>query len=165
MRTSRNIRHSKYMTYLITFCCYGSRVPGEENIVSRHNNLVGARHEAPNASFARSARSRMADGEYALDAECRRIVLQAILEVCRYRSWSLLAAHVRTEHVHVVVDAQPAPERIMNALKAYSSRALCCRRRWARHGSTLYLWTPDAITNAVRYVVSKQGEPMAVYAG
>ena len=165
MRTSRPPRHLMCVTYLITFCCYGSRVPGEEDVVSRRNNLVVGRCDAPNASFARTSRSAIADGAYTLDSEQRRVVLQAIIGVCQHRGWTLLAAHVRTAHVHTVIAAETTPERVMNAFKSYASRALRCKRRWARHGSTLYLWTADAITNAVRYVVSKQGEPTAVFTG
>jgi REP element-mobilizing transposase RayT len=153
------------VTYLITFCCYGSRVPGEEDIVSRRNNLVGARCDVPNASFARTSRSTMANGVYTLDAAQRQVVLQAIIGVCQHRGWTLLATHVRTAHVHTVIAAETTPERVMNAFKSYASRALRCQRSWARHGSTVYLWTADAIANAVRYVVSKQGEPMAIFAG
>jgi hypothetical protein len=79
--------------------------------------------------------------------------------------WTLLAAHIRTAHVHVVVAAEVPPERIMNALKSYSGRALNCHRRWARHGSTLYLWTRDEVARPINYVIEKQGEPTAVYAG
>jgi REP element-mobilizing transposase RayT len=155
--------HLMSMVYLITFCCYGSRVPGEENIVSRHNNLVGARLSAPSPSLATAARATMTEAAHELDSEERQVVLQTTIEVCRHRAWTLLAAHVRTAHLHVVVAAEGPPERIMHALKSYSSRALNCRGRWARHGSTVYLWTRDEFANAVRYVVSKQGEPMAVY--
>jgi len=151
------------MTYLITWSCYGSRIPGEDVTVSRSNHLVGVRRNPTNALRGSASRAAMIAKEFALGVEQRNTVLSAILEVCRYRGWTLLAAHVRTAHVHVVVDAEITPERIMNALKSYSSRALDHQRMWARHGSTLYLWTSDAITNAVRYVVSKQGEPMAVY--
>jgi hypothetical protein len=56
------------------------------------------------------------------------------------------------------------------AMKAYSSRALNDskldtpdRRRWARHGSTRYLWTGGAVQAAIRYVVYEQGEPMGVF--
>ncbi|MDQ2947851.1 MAG: hypothetical protein M3Y27_18285 [Acidobacteriota bacterium] len=59
----------------------------------------------------------------------------------------------------------------MTALKAYSSRALNAhpldspdRRRWARHDSTRYLWTADAVRDAMQYVVREQGESMAVFA-
>ena len=58
----------------------------------------------------------------------------------------------------------------MTAMKAYASRALNehvldgpGRRRWARHGSTRYLWTGDAVRAAIRYVVCEQGESMAVF--
>ncbi|HZQ51897.1 MAG TPA: hypothetical protein VFB14_06855 [Bryobacteraceae bacterium] len=58
----------------------------------------------------------------------------------------------------------------MNAMKAYSSRALneyalgdLNRRRWARHGSTRYLWTGDAVCAAIEYVIREQGECMAVF--
>ena len=58
----------------------------------------------------------------------------------------------------------------MVAMKAYSSRALNQRgldfpgqRRWARHGSTQYLWTKESVRAAIRYVVDEQGVAMAVY--
>ena len=34
--------------------------------------------------------------------------------------------------------------------------------RWARHGSTRYLWNAEELSAAISYVVSGQGEPMAV---
>jgi hypothetical protein len=45
-------------------------------------------------------------------------------------------------------------------------RQLCVKSsrsclRWARHGSTRYLWSSDKGDAAVRYVLEKQGEPMA----
>jgi REP element-mobilizing transposase RayT len=147
------------MVYLITFSCYGLRVPGDEDFVSRRNNLVGARQSPRSPALARAARATMIGPAQELDSVQRQLVLKATIEVCRYRDWTLLAAHVRTTHVHVVVSADLPPERIMNALKSYSSRALNCHR----HGSTLYLWTPNEVADAVDYVVSKQGEPMAVY--
>jgi hypothetical protein len=72
--------------------------------------------------------------------------------------------------VHVVIDADQRAEQVMNALKAYASRALNQngferpdRRRWARHGSTRYLWTRDAVSAAVHCVVCEQGDPMTVF--
>ena len=163
LRVIPRLRHLNGMVYLITFSCYGLRVPGDEVFVSRHNNLVGARRSPPSPALARAARATMIGPTQELDSEQRQIVLQATIEVRRHRDWTLLAAHVRTAHVHVVVAGEVAPERIMNALKSYSSRALNCHRRWARHGSTRYLWTPEEVANAIQYVVLKQGEPMAVY--
>lgn len=107
---------------------------------------------------------------YSLDSGRREAVLAAIKERCSERCWNLLAAHVRTAHVHIVVEAEVPPERIMNDLKSHASRWLNRlgldgpdRKRWARHGSTRWLWTPESVAAAIRYVVEQQGDPMAVF--
>jgi REP element-mobilizing transposase RayT len=111
----------------------------------------------------------MQDG-YLLDSVRRRVVLKSVRDVCAFRGWTLLAAHVRTNHVHLVVTANCKPDLVLNTMKSYSSRSLNQaaidspdRRRWARHGSTRYLWTGDAVRAAIQYVVREQGESMAVY--
>ena len=48
---------------------------------------------------------RMMEPAYLLDAPRRQIVLNTVKEVCNYRGWVLLAAHVRTNHVHLVMHA------------------------------------------------------------
>jgi hypothetical protein len=70
----------------------------------------------------------------------------------------------------VVVGANTRPENIIRDLKAYSSRHLNQagydekdRKRWARHGSTKYLWDEDAVEAAVEYVMRHQGTPMSMY--
>jgi hypothetical protein len=77
---------------------------------------------------------------------------------------------VRTNHVHIVVYANQAPERVMTDFKAYASRKLNAggfdgpeRKRWTRHGSTRYLWHANHIEAAIRYVVHEQGEALVVY--
>jgi hypothetical protein len=37
------------------------------------------------------------------------------------------------------------------------------RKRWTRHGSTRYLWTPDQVEAAIRYVLGQQGDVMEVF--
>jgi len=107
---------------------------------------------------------------YSMDGPRRNVVLAAIREVCSHRGWLLLAAHVRTTHVHFVVEAEVEPEPILNSIKAYASRRLNemgmdaqGRKRWARHGSTRWLWNDDDVGSAVRYVIEEQGEGMAVF--
>ncbi len=103
-----------------------------------------------------------------LHRNARGVVLVAIQDVCRHQGWTLYGAHVRSTHVHVVVEAQPSPEEVMGKLKAYASRVLNRRggqnsKRWSRHGSTRRLWSPMEVDAAVEYVVYRQGEAMAVY--
>jgi len=98
------------------------------------------------------------------------VVLASLRERCTEQRWYLLAAHVRTTHVHVVVEGDARPERIMNDVKSYASRCLnrsglddAGRKRWARHGSTRWLWSPESVAAAIRYVMDAQGEAMAVF--
>ena len=112
----------------------------------------------------------MAQEPYQLDRESRAAVLGALRYHCAHRGWNLLAAHVRASHVHVMVEAQVRPERVMNELKAYASRELNRlgrdgpdRRCWARHGSTRWLWKDRDVEQAIRYVIDEQGAPMALF--
>ena len=72
--------------------------------------------------------------------------------------------------MHVVVEAQIQPERILNEFKSYASRELNRlgidgpdRKRWALHGSTRRLWKDEDVKHALQYVVDEQGEPMALF--
>jgi REP element-mobilizing transposase RayT len=105
-----------------------------------------------------------------LDEAERAVVLSAIVRHCVYRAWNLLAAHVRSNHVHVVVEAAVPPERAMTEFKAYASRELnglpterADRKRWARHGSTRWRWSDEDVQRAVAYVVEEQGVPTALF--
>ena len=104
-----------------------------------------------------------------LDAHERAIVLKSIQEVCAHMSWHLHAAHVRSNHVHIVVTSRCPPEAVMARLKAYASRALnhtfgTRPRRWTRHGSTRYLRNEISLAAAIEYVVKGHGITMSVYA-
>jgi len=62
--------------------------------------------------------------------------------------------------------------KVMSVFKAYTSRALNRLdgkhpggRRWARHGSTRWLWKDQDVGEAIRQVVEQQGEPRAVFLG
>jgi REP element-mobilizing transposase RayT len=107
---------------------------------------------------------------YELDSDRRSAVLGALQEVCSHRHWNLLAAHVRTNHVHAIVEGEAPPEKVMNDFKSYASRCLNRlhpeegdRKRWARHGSTRWLWKREQVSAALCYVVDEQGEPMALF--
>ena len=132
--------------------------------------MPGSRLAEPNPARVAVKREQMDQKPYLLDRDRRTAVLDAIREVCSHRRWSLLAAHVRTNHIHSVVEADSRPEKIMHAFKAYASRSLNRlgiddenRKRWARHGSTLRLWKDADVRRAIEYVVSGQGEPMEVH--
>lgn len=159
------------MRYFITFACYGARLHGDESgSVDRRHNLAGSRLLEPDSQRVTAERRAMLQDPYVLDQAGRAAVLAAIQRHCAHRGWNLLAAHVRSNHVHVVVEAETRPERIMNEFKSYASRELNRtgndgpdRKRWARHGSTRWLWKDEDVSHALRYVIDEQGEPMALF--
>jgi REP element-mobilizing transposase RayT len=109
---------------------------------------------------------------YEMDKSRREEVLEALIHRCNQSDWGLLAAHVRTNHVHVVVHAECSPEFVMTQLKSAISRRLNelglddkARKRWARHGSTRTLFDRRAIEEAICYVLERQGELMSIYQG
>src|ERR1700722_20216343 len=99
------------MRYFITFACYGAHLHGDESgSVDRQHNVPGSRFVEANSDRVAVKREQMDQALYSLDRDRRIIVLAALREVCPHRGWSLLAAHVRTNHVHVVVEAEGPPE-------------------------------------------------------
>ena len=159
------------MVYLITFVCYGRHMHGSDSgSVDPEHNVPGIPLLDVDSARAGAERAQMDQTPYRLDQFHRAAVLEAIQEVCIHQGWDLLAAHVRSSHVHTVVGAEVRPERVMTVFKAYASRRLNGmgldepgRKRWARHGSTRWLWKPEHISAAIQYVVAEQGDAMSVF--
>ena len=135
--------------------------------VDPEHNEYGRPWLSPDPARRRGEVERTSQPPYTLDAPRRRLVLQAIRQVCAHRRWTLHAVHVRALHVHVVVSGDQCPERMMNDFKAYASRALNAagfdtpeRKRWTRQGSTRHIDDPPRLAAAVNYVLYKQGDPM-----
>jgi REP element-mobilizing transposase RayT len=159
------------LAYFITFSCYGTHLHGHESeSVDRSHNKYGTPYLLPDAKKQQRAQKNMIQNPYLLDKARAGIVLDSIINTSIHREWNLMAAHVRSNHVHVVIQALDHVEKIMSILKSYASRALNQagfddpdRRRWSRHGSTRYVWKVEELANAIQYVLHEQGEPMMVY--
>jgi REP element-mobilizing transposase RayT len=141
-----------------------------EGSVDRSRNMYGAPLVKPNPRRLAAELDNMVQPPYVMDSGSRKSVLQAIIDRCQKSEWTLIAAHVRTNHVHVVVAAEERPEFLMTQLKAAASRRLndagfddSSRRRWARHGSTRALFNRKTVEAAIRYVIEQQGEAMSVF--
>ena len=156
------------MTYLLTFNCYGTRLPGDQRgTVDR----IRGRHRGgkiwPSKPLERWSNENQYSASYVLTQPNAHTVLRVIQDVCGFRGWHLLAAHVRTTHVHVVVAPIDNPDRAIGDFKSYASRKLNLMEgfqcRWARGGSTQPLRTPESVRHAIRYVTEGQGGPMALY--
>jgi REP element-mobilizing transposase RayT len=109
-----------------------------------------------------------------LDDSQRQVVERTIHEHCRIRQWHLHAVNVRSNHVHVVVTADLAPEQVLSQLKAWCARRLSeqaglveqntsvdhsrdgKKRWWTEHGSTKWINDDGHLLNAIRYVNERQ---------
>ncbi len=162
------------LAYFITFTTYGTWLPGSakgKGSVDREHNQFGTPFVKPNEQRERWAREAMAQPPYVMSPSEREIVCNAIVELCRERNWQLWAAHVRSNHVHVVVTAEMDPDRLMSDLKGRASRNLNLagfdsaeRKRWTRHGSTRHLFQSEHVEEKIHYTLNMQGERMAWYA-
>ena len=158
------------LAYFITFTTYGTWLHGsEKGSVDAAHNTYGEPFLPPDAKRRKKARSEMKQPPYYLGEKERQIVCDAIVSLAEERGWQLLAVHVRTYHVHVVVSyPEGDPGRMMSDMKARASRDLnsagfddATRKRWTRHGSTRHLFREDQVPAAVHYTLDEQGDRMA----
>ncbi len=154
--------------YFITFTCYGTWLHGDVRGSSdRLHNIPGTPYLIGDEQREHREFDSLKQPPIVLDEPQRRIVQQTIEEVCTHRGWSLLALHVRSNHVHAVVHAEVTPEKVMNDFKSYATRRLREnklaseeQRVWTRHGSTRYLNDEAEVKAACDYVVDRQGSSM-----
>ena len=155
------------MPYLLTFSTYGSYLPGDRSgSTDRH---IGWRGAEPRLED--HVRKTMIEPAFQLSRhQGRRAVRDAIVELCAQKGWWLAALHVRTNHLHMVVDADAAPERVLQACKAYATRALKGLyevprdKYWTRSGDVRRLDVGRALASAIHYVLDGQGTQMEIYA-
>jgi REP element-mobilizing transposase RayT len=156
------------LAYFITFTTYGTWLHGREaGSVDREHNRFGDVFLPSNSAREANERRKMDEPLFVLDSERRKVVLRTIEEVSAYRKWTLIAAHVRSNHVHIVVRANSDADKVMNDYKAYATRRLKeagfdqnRKHLWTESGSQRFLWRSTDVVAAAKYVVEEQGEPM-----
>ena len=154
------------LAYLISIRSYGTWLHGDERgSVDRHGyNVYGTPRMRPSKILEDFMKEEMKGEPFLLDKPRRIVILATVKEVCEHRGYELLAANIRTNHLHSVVSAQVKPEAIINAFKAYATRRLrenqlaeAEQKVWSRGKSRRYLWKPKHVERAIDYVLFGQG--------
>jgi len=153
------------LAYLITIRTYGTWLHGDERgAIDRDHNAYGTPLLSPNTRRERAERDRCKHAPVMLNEPRRQVVRTAIEEVCRHRQWSLHELNVRADHVHVVVSAPRHPDHVRGSFKSWATRRMreasvidADIRPWAKDGSGKYLWKPEQLEAACRYVLDGQG--------
>ena len=98
-----------------------------------------------------------------LEPTDRETIENACREHCDIRGWRLLAIGARTNHVHVVVEANESPQKVRDQLKANCTRRLRTQttplnvaRTWTRGGDCEVLRDEAGVEAAVLYVIEAQ---------
>ena len=154
------------LAYFLTWRTYGSWLHGDErSSVDAHHNIPGTPRVAPDRARECRASDAMSDEPFAMTSEMRAVVDAVVRRHCEFRSWTLMAVNVRTEHVHVVVDCRQlvSPEVAMEQFKAWATRRLReagharpDQKVWAEHGSTRWVDSVVSLAEAVEYVLNRQ---------
>ena len=154
------------IAYFITFRTYGTWLHGDaRGSTDGDHNMYGTPQLHPHAGRERSAHLRLAQPSVTLSHSARNAVAMVVQQVCDHHDWILHASNVRSNHVHVVVSAPRSPEHVMLAFKSWGTRRLRQlglaqkdTKVWSRHGSTKYIWKPNQLAEACRYVMEAQGD-------
>lgn len=149
------------LAYLITWTTYGTWLPGDERgWLKRGSSVI----QAPHAKLQEAARSALTEEPVLLTPAQRNVVAAVMVKHCDIRKWVLHTRNVRTNHVHVVVSAAIAGEKVRAQLKAWCSRRLSeqaglpdkgknGRCRWfTEKGDVQWIESDEHLANAICYV-------------
>lgn len=153
--------------YFITFRTYGTWLHGDvRGSIDRYHNVYRGPRVPENPVMEAQHRARLRSNPIVLDDKQRKVITEAIKEVCAHRGWTLLAINVRTNHVHVVVSPGTLrPDGALRDFKSYSTKALRSQGLWlfdhgpwVEGGSRRYLWRGSNVAAACDYVKYGQGD-------
>ncbi len=121
----------KPVAYLITFRTYGTWLAGDERrSIDKYHNKYGGPRAVTSDLRNTIYQNRLKSPPFLLNSRCRKLVEEAIREVCTYRHWSLIAINVRTNHGHVVASSNAGSGKMLNDFKAYATRKLRESGEW-----------------------------------
>jgi REP element-mobilizing transposase RayT len=158
--------------YFLTFRTYGSWLHGDPRLsVDPKHNIYGTPRISANLGLLDTMKKECKEDEFILETSERNTVLESIIETCNYNHWYLHAAHVRTNHVHIILQSNNLGKKTIAILKTYATKALKRnhsallqrKKYWSKGGSAKFITGPDYLPSVMDYVIEQQGERMALY--
>jgi hypothetical protein len=154
------------IAYFLTFTTYGTWLHGDErgSVDDRHH-VYGLAKATPNRDKYKRNFEKLKWPPFTLDAKARGIVELTIEQVAKHRKWNLKAVNVRTNHVHVVVEAGYSADKTLSDFKAWCTRRLreagCVeppeREVWTEGGSTRLVFDGQGLAAVIQYTKFGQG--------
>ena len=156
------------LAYFITIRTYGTWLSGDPrgSVDDEHRSYGEAFKERDDFRAGYQARQMRSEPLF-ITPSMRAIIEREIRRSCDYGEWVLHALNVRTNHVHLVVSAEPPAVAVMREMKVYSTRALRTaglvspsQPVWAEHGSTKNAWNEADVDRCVSYTRDSQGDDL-----
>jgi len=167
--------------WLITWTCYGTRLPGDEHGFVGNirvdgeqltHNILGTPFDANMPRLEAWVKDQMKGPPVTLGTPEALAMIAQYQETAQIKKWGLLAASVMYNHTHIVVGVpgDPDPQSILETFKSWATRSIKKIRPippngtfWTANGSKRKLPDADAVRGGVIYVVKKQPDPLAVW--
>jgi REP element-mobilizing transposase RayT len=155
-------------TYFLTFTTHGTWLHGDERgSTERRGKHKRGKTLSPDPLLEVANRRRMKHPALTFDASQRGCVRRAVEDDCDFRKRTIVALAVRTNHVHLVVEATDSIESVLQNVKAWATRRLreeelvqANRPIWTEGGNKVVLQDAGAIARVVEYVNNQQGEAL-----
>lgn len=153
------------IAFLVTFRTYGTWLHGDvRGSVNRDHNIHGTPMLPENKAWQKINRELLSHDPVLLNAAMRNSVDASFEETCEIRGWKLYAKNVRTNHCHIVLQADGVnPSKVLHALKANATRQMRSDQNWKHShspwvsgGSTKWLWRESSLDLAIDYVLYGQ---------
>jgi REP element-mobilizing transposase RayT len=158
--------------YFLTFRSYGTWLHGDSRgSVDRYHNEFGKPLISEKLTRAQHIKNILQEDAFQLGDQHRETAMKSIMQTCEYFKWPLIAVHVRSNHVHVILRSDENLKIILQKIKAYTTRDLKRNhveinkrhKFWSTHGSTRYIFIPEDLFPVFYYVVEEQGEKMSLF--
>lgn len=155
------------LAYFITFTTFGTWLHGDKrgSIVRKEGTtLLLSGQEKLN----RHERQKLKSSPVLLNSSHRKIVLDTIIEHCQIKQWHLYVAHIRSNHVHIVIKSNKSIDHVSKELKAWPTRNLRKEgmtnpKIWTTGSSKKYIFTRQKLLEKIHYVAYEQGKMMECY--
>lgn len=147
------------ITYFITWTTYGAWLPGD----GRGWRKWKSGEQQPRPLLEAWCRERMKESPVLLNPSQREKVETVCRQHAEIRGWELHAVSARSNHIHIAVTADAAPEKVRDQFKANATRvlrqppdAITNEKVWTRGGDVQIVDSDDGLEQVVLYINEAQ---------
>ena len=101
------------LAYIITCRTYATWLHGDkrESVDPKHNEF-GTLKIKYDPDLENTMKSLCKEKPFLMNESQREIVLQSVINTCKFANWHLYAANIRSNHMHIVVRAPKEPVKV-----------------------------------------------------